>query len=159
MSSIASLPSGAVSSDPPSKQVRTYIDASILLAVIRGPIPYSERALALLAEPDRVFLSSDIVRLETQPKAIFHRQNAEIEFYQRFFEGVIENAVTTPELVNAAFGYATRWNLNGLDALHVAAAIQLNASELVTAERPTSTLARVQTNTLRVVSIRDAAEH
>jgi hypothetical protein len=57
--------------------------------------------------------------------------------------------------VTAAFGYATRWNLNGLDALHVAAAIQLDASELLTAERPTSTLARVRTNALRVISIRD----
>jgi predicted nucleic acid-binding protein len=144
-----------VSSDQSSHVVRTYVDASILLAVIRGPIPYSERALTLLGETNRVFVSSDIVRLETQPKAIFHRQEAEVAFYERFFESVNESINTTPELVTAAFGYATRWNLNGLDALHVAAAIQLDASELLTAERPTSTLARVRTNALRVISIRD----
>ncbi len=75
-----SLPSGVVNSDQPARMIRTYIDASVLIAVIRGPIPYSERALALLSEPERVYLSSDIVQLEVQPKAIFHRQGEEIAF-------------------------------------------------------------------------------
>jgi len=158
MSSIANLPSDTVSEDQPGLPIRTYIDASVLLAVIRGPIPLSERALALLSERHRVFLSSDIVRLETQPKAIFHRQQAEVAFYQRFFDAVTASTETTPALVNAAFRYATQWNLNGLDALHVAAAIELDADELVTAERPTSTLARVHTPTLRIISIREIVE-
>ena len=144
-----------MSSDEHDEVVRTYVDSSVLLAVIRGPEQISDRALALLSESNRVFLSRDIVRLEVLPKAVFHRQEKEAAFYLRYFEDVEASILTTPSLVVAAFEMATHWNLSGLDALHVAAAIELGASELVTAERQTSPLVRVRTPTLRVVSVRD----
>ncbi len=83
--------------------IRTYIDSSILIAVIRGPVQYSENALNVLRSPNRSYVISDIVRLEVLPKAIFHRRELEEQFYERFVASVIEEIATTPELVSAAF--------------------------------------------------------
>lgn len=138
-----------------SQPVRTYVDSSLLIAAVRGPLEYSGQALQRLREERRVYLSSDVVRLEVLPKAIFHRNVDEVAFYERFFASTTTEMLTTPELVAAAQRYAARWNLNGLDALHVAAAIAFNATELITAERPTSPPVRVRTATLIVISVRE----
>lgn len=131
---------------------RTFLDSGVLIAAFRGSRDIASPAIRVLNDSDRVFLTSELVRLEVLPKAVFHRQSLEVEFYLQFFADVAEEARITSELVDQAFTLAARWNLNALDALHIAAAIQLGADEFLTTERPTSPL--IQVSELRIISIR-----
>lgn len=63
----------------------TFIDAGVLIAAARGRTEVSAEALAILDDPDRSFASSEFVRLEVLPKALFNRKSAEAEFYLEFF--------------------------------------------------------------------------
>ena len=67
------------------KRIRSFIDASLLIAAARGNQAISDRALELLDDPGRAFITSDFVCLEVLPKAVFHRQQPEIHFYRAFF--------------------------------------------------------------------------
>lgn len=112
-----------------------------------------ERAMGVLQDPQRSFVSSDLVRLEVLPKALFHHQLQEAALYEHYFSVVVENVDISTELANHAFTLAARWNLNALDALHLAAAILLDADEFVTTERPASPLVAARIDDLRIVTI------
>ena len=51
---------------------RTFCDAGVLIAAARSVGPDRLRALQLLEEPDRVFLTSPFIHLEVVPKTIFY---------------------------------------------------------------------------------------
>jgi hypothetical protein len=52
---------------------RTFLDAVVLIAAIRGsPVPI-ERALEVINDSQRVFIASDFVRLEVLPKPLYFR--------------------------------------------------------------------------------------
>lgn len=68
---------------------RTYIDAGVLIAAVRGSGPIAQRALDILDDPDREFASSIFVKLEVLPKAIYHKSEVEAAFYQAFFDAVL----------------------------------------------------------------------
>jgi predicted nucleic acid-binding protein len=137
----------------------TFIDASALIAATRGSTPTGQRATDIIDDADRILLASDFVRLEVLPKAIFHGRTTEAEFYDAFFGNPLtELAMITSDLIQQAFAIAARWNLNAVDALHVAAAMQMGADEFVTAERPTSSLSRVAEPGLTIISIRSERE-
>ena len=97
----------------------------------------------MLADPERISIASDFVRLEVLPKALFHVNIAEANLYEAFFASAAEWVNTSAEVLAIAFDQARLQNLNAVDALHVAAALQADADELVTTERPTSALLRV----------------
>lgn len=122
---------------------RTYLDAGILIAAIRGLPDLAARILALLADPDREFVSGAFTRLELLPKAVYHRNLAEVAFYQAFFQRVTTWAEPLDRIVELAEQVASRQGLNALDALHVASAILLDADELVTTERSDEPIHRV----------------
>ena len=65
-----------------------YIDSGVLINAFRGDSQVSLQALLILDEPDRRFVSSFFVQLETLPKSIYQRQIAEQDFYQTFFNNV-----------------------------------------------------------------------
>jgi predicted nucleic acid-binding protein len=46
----------------------TFIDSGVLIAAFRGRDELSERAMAVLDDPDRSFASSEFVRLEVLPR-------------------------------------------------------------------------------------------
>lgn len=129
----------------------TYIDAGVLIAVVRGEQPYADRALALLEDPERTLVASTFLRLELLPKAIYHRNRTEVAFYEAFFARVSIWAEPAERVVQVAEQAAADHGLNALDALHVAAAGLLGAEELVTTEGPHKPIRRV-TN-LRVTMI------
>src|ERR1017187_8228928 len=56
--------------------IRTFLDSGILIAAARLVDPGAERALKLLDDPDRVFLTSPFVQLEVVPKAVFFKKLA-----------------------------------------------------------------------------------
>ncbi len=65
--------------------ITTYIDSGVLIAAARGDTQLSTLALPYLADPNREYITSDYVRLEVLPKAVFHKREEEAEFYNEFF--------------------------------------------------------------------------
>lgn len=135
--------------------IRTDVDAGVLIAAGRGKGPGAVPDLVLLDDPDRVFVSSVFVRLEVLPKAIYHRRQEEAAIDRAFFDRVSAWAMPLDRVVAEAEQEAARSGLNGLDALHVAAAVVLRADELVTTERSGKPIHRA--TGVRVVSIYPAA--
>jgi len=131
--------------------IRTYIDAGVLIAAARGEDDVAERALAVLEDSNREFLSSDFLRLEVLPKAIYGNRQAEAEFYEAFFETVVGWANDFAGIVEDAIGGASKIGLSAMDALHVASAKSVHADELVTTERTVKPIHRAER--IRVVSI------
>ena len=66
----------------------TFLDAGVLIAAARGSADASAQAMAILDDPERSFASSDFVRLEVLPKALYNRKAQEVEFYLEFFRAV-----------------------------------------------------------------------
>ena len=62
----------------------------MLIAGIRGTPEIADRAMELLNDPERLFVSSDFVQLEVLPKAVYFRQEAEVSFYRTYFASVTE---------------------------------------------------------------------
>lgn len=129
----------------------TFVDTGILIAAARGAGEMQRRAQTVLFDPDRQFASSAFVRLETLPKPLYFGQQGEVTFYREFFRRVAVWARPTDELIVAAYREAATRGMAAMDALHVAAAIQVGAEELATTERPTKPIHRARG--VRVVTI------
>jgi predicted nucleic acid-binding protein len=130
---------------------RTFVDSGVLIAAARGEDVIAEAALNFLGDSTRVFVSSPFVRLEVLPKAIFNQKTVEAEFYETFFNAVATWATDTDSLIQQAHAIACHYGLAAMDALHVAAAIALDAEDLLTTEKPTKPMYRVPN--LRVISV------
>ena len=115
--------------------IRTYLDAGVLITAARGKAPLATRALDILDDPNRQFVSSVFLKLEVMPKAIYHKKASEVEFYEAVFDAVTDWAESTDEIVERGYSEALAFGLAALDALHVAAAATLGADELVTTEK------------------------
>ena len=121
--------------------IRTFFDSGVLIAAARSLDPDGERALQLLEEPNRVFLTSPFVHLEVVPKAIFFKKRLERSFYDRYFK----NAVWFREVDKievAAQTEAAKAGLGAMDALHLAAAHLSRADEFITTEKPNKAIHR-----------------
>ncbi len=129
----------------------TFVDSSVLLAAARGEDEAYQRAMNVLDDPERSFVSSVYVRLETLPNAVFFDREEEVEACESFFDQVARWVPSSPELSTRAFELACQYGLGAVEALHVAAAEMADA-ELVTAEKPTKPMLRVSSP--RVISIR-----
>ena len=134
------------------KRIKTFIDASLLIAGARGNQDISDRALEVLDDPARSYVTSDFVRLEVLPKAVFHRQEAEVHFYRAFFARAKQTVKASSTLVAQGQKEAEQAGLSAVDALHVAAAKKAKCQELITAEKPDKPLFRVMG--LNIKSIR-----
>jgi predicted nucleic acid-binding protein len=131
----------------------TFIDSGVLITAATGTGEFLEKAMEVLDDPGRTFVSSDYVKLEVLPKAAYHGNEAEAEYYRAFFESVSRWTQPSPDLAMRALDIACRFGLGARDALHVAAAEREGAEELVTSEKRNKPLFRV--TTLQVTSIRD----
>ncbi|MGH8573786.1 MAG: type II toxin-antitoxin system VapC family toxin [Gammaproteobacteria bacterium] len=132
--------------------IRTYLDAGVLIAAVRGQPAPAHSAYELLEDPEREFVASVFLRLEVLPKAIYQRRTAEVEFYRWYFALVVAWANPVDELVSLAERDGARYGLSALDALHVTAASMLGADELVTTEGLRKSIHRA--TSVRVVAIR-----
>ncbi len=135
---------------------RTYIDSGVLIAAIRGIDPIAQQALAILDDPEREFVSSMYVKLEVLPKAVYHKQGIEQEFYTTFFDSVTIWADDWREILRTAYQEACETGINALDALHVASAASVNADELITTELSTKPIHRAKS--VKVISLYAAEE-
>ena len=55
----------------------TFIDSGVLVAASRGVEDLSDKAITILTSGDREFASSQFIRLEVLPKAVYNRQTDE----------------------------------------------------------------------------------
>jgi len=102
---------------------KAYIDSGVLITAFQGIQSASIKAYQILNDENREFASSRFVQLEVLPKATFNKQQEEIEFYETFFLAV------------------NYW----------ATALQIQADELITTEKPTKPMHRVRE--IQIVSI------
>ena len=113
----------------------TFIDASVLINAAVGPNAARRmRALSVLADPNREFVATRFLVLEVIPIPTKFKRNKELAFYERFFKAVT-TWIDEATLIQPSVDLACQHGLGGMDALHLAAAIQLNA-ELISAEKP-----------------------
>ena len=123
--------------------IRTFIDANILIAAATGRDALFDRAWEMLDDPERVFLTSEFVRLEVMPKAVYFQHQDEQDVYVNFFTNLAECVPCSDTLLTQAHLEAESAGLGALDALHVAAAKLGGAEEFVTTERLGTALFRV----------------
>jgi len=131
---------------------KTFVDAGVLIAAARGKADVATHAMKILDDPDREFVASPFLKLEVLPKAVYEKRQAEVEFYETFFNAVTYWAESVNEITKNAYIEACKFGLNAMDALHVAAAISAGAEELITTEKPEKSIHRV--DSINILSIR-----
>ncbi len=124
-----------------SRRIRTFIDSGVLIAAFKGAPQLRERALQVLEDPLRVFLSSPYLRLEVLPKAIFNKQTGERRFYEKFF-ALADSIGDFKKIFDLGESEAARSGVGSMDSLHLAAAHLLRADEFITTERPAKSIHR-----------------
>jgi predicted nucleic acid-binding protein len=132
--------------------VRTYIDSCVLISALRGEKTISDAALSFLYDPLREYVTSDYVKIELLPKATFHQNEDEKNFYEEFFNSSAAHVPSSDELLALAIDEGCKTGMSGLDAIHVACAVVGGAEELITAEKTTKPIHRA--NGVKVISIR-----
>ena len=121
--------------------ILTFCDAGVLIAAARSVGRDGERAVRILEQPNRSFLTSPFVYLEVVPKAIFYKKRLERSFYERYFRNATwYRDVARIEAVAQA--EAAKAGLGAMDALHLAAARLSRADEFITTEKPTKAIHR-----------------
>jgi hypothetical protein len=128
------------------------VDAGVLIAAARGKPDVATHAMRILDDPDREFVASPFLKLEVLPKAVYEKRQAEVEFYETFFNAVTYWVHSVEETAKNAYTEACKFGLNAMDALHVAAAISAGAEELITTEKPEKSIHRV--DSINILSIR-----
>ena len=113
----------------------------MLVIIICEPRPQIEAPLEIrhdntLACSLRDYRPSDHVHISTNPPfdgieknspyPTRYRKSKELRLYERFFQNVITWLDEEP-LIQPALALACQYGLGGMDALHLAAALQLNA--------------------------------
>ncbi|ARV63398.1 nuclease (plasmid) [Nostocales cyanobacterium HT-58-2] len=131
----------------------TFIDSGVLVAAARGVGELSETALSILEDSGREFASSEFIKLEVLPKAIYNKQTEEAEFYEAFFSAVTYWANDLEKVMQDSYSIACQYGLAAMDALHMAAALSVGAEEFVTTEKSTKPMFRV--SDIRVISLFD----
>ncbi|WP_414561712.1 MULTISPECIES: type II toxin-antitoxin system VapC family toxin [unclassified Anabaena] len=130
-----------------------FIDSGVLVTAARGVGEDSEKALEVLADLNREFASSEFIKMEVMPKAIYNRKTAEAEFYESFFSAVTYWANDIEEVIQDAYNIACQHGLAAMDALHIAAALSTGAEEFLTTEKKTKPMFRI--SSINVISIFD----
>ncbi len=69
-------------------QTRTFVDTNVLIVAFHDQGPTGDAAEKILADPDREFIASDIVRLELLPKPDYYEYQAALTFYEDFFSNL-----------------------------------------------------------------------
>jgi len=130
---------------------RTFVDAGVLIAAARGGNVQAARAMEILDDPEREFAASVFLQLEVLPQAVFNKRIAESAFYDAFFSTVTHWATNLNDVTTIAMREASINDVEALDALHVAAAASVGASELITTEKPSRSIHRARG--IKVVTI------
>lgn len=131
--------------------IRTFIDSGVLIYAARGEDAIAEAALQIIEDSNRELASSIFLKLEVLPKAIFNKREKEIRFYEAFFSAVSYWAMDIDLIIANAYQESSQFGLGAMDALHVAAAVSVGATEFITNEKPNKSIHRTQN--IQVISI------
>ena len=137
--------------------ILTFLDAGVLIAAVRGQEDVAARALALLEAPERSFVTSDFLKLEVLPKAIYYQRPAEVALYERYFARARFIPITEA-VIAQAYTEACTFGLSALDALHVTVAKTSGAEAFITTEKPTQPLFRVTGIVIKPLTPESATE-
>lgn len=96
--------------------IRTFLDAGVLIAATRSTGTIGVTALALFNATDRVFVTSECVRMEVLPKALYYYRQAEVALYERFFARAAHIVRYSESLRRQAYTEACTTGLAALDA-------------------------------------------
>jgi predicted nucleic acid-binding protein len=132
-------------------KIRTFVDSGVLIYAARGESDLAKKALAILGDENREFVSSIFLKMEVLPKAIFNKQDEEVEFYSAYFQSVSYWATNLNEIIKLAYQESSIFGLGAMDAFHIAAANLMNATEFITNEKPQKSIHRTQS--IKVISI------
>ena len=131
-----------------ARLIRTFLDSGVLITAYTAQPELMAKALAVLRDPDRVFLSSPFVRHEVCPKAIFNKRHQEYRFCREYFQhAVMFNDVRLA--LERGSRESAKSGVNAMDSIHIAAAHLLDADEFITTEKPTKSIHR--TSLVKVV--------
>ena len=130
--------------------MKTFLDSGILITAWRRN-ELTSVALGILTDDTRQFFTSQLVMLETLPKARFGKQLKEGSFYAGYFSEAAAIEPLSPELGREAEALAAQYGLAGPDSLQIAAAIRHGVREFYTTEKPTKPMFRVKE--LKVISL------
>ncbi len=122
--------------------IRTYLDTNVLIAAALGNQNPSQAALAILADPNRVFVSSIFSRMETLPFPMRRGNNEERDFYLEFYRDVQAWVRDIELIINNAISLSGSENIDIIDACHLVSAISLRADEFITAEKPNNPMVK-----------------
>ncbi|MEA5619657.1 nucleic acid-binding protein [Cronbergia sp. UHCC 0137] len=131
--------------------IRTFIDAGVLICAARSQGESAEKALQILENENREFASSIFLKLEVLPKAIYNHQKSEVKFYEAFFEEVSYWAKDINTIIATAYEQSSKFGVGAMDALHIGAALSVEATEFVTNEKPERSIHR--TPSIKMISI------
>ena len=123
--------------------IRTFLDSGVLFTAIRSTDPDKERALCVIASSERLLITSPFIHLEIMPKAQYHGNSMEKNFYDAYFRGA-EWYEDVDQMLSVVRREAAKCGLSALDALHVAAAFLAGADELITTGKPTKPMFRTK---------------
>jgi predicted nucleic acid-binding protein len=132
-------------------KIRTFLDTGVLISAARGAGKEADTALQIIRDPSREFSSSQFLKLEVLPKAIFNKRTLEAEFYEAYFESVAYWATDIEKLCHAGYREAANFGLGAMDALHVAAAVETDSDEFITSEKLSKSIHR--TRSISIISI------
>jgi predicted nucleic acid-binding protein len=127
----------------------TYMDSGILIALTtQNPPRRASQVANLLGDPNRTFVSSDVLKIEVFPKPTFFRETFSILLLKNFFSICVKHIEISQDLYQKAYAEACKGGLSGMDALHIVSAHEAGAVELITTEKPTK--AMYQTTLVKV---------
>ena len=67
----------------------TFIDSGVLITASQGTEDLSNRAIKAITSVDREYASSQFIKLEILPKALYHSQSNEVEVLQFCINSII----------------------------------------------------------------------
>jgi predicted nucleic acid-binding protein len=122
--------------------LKTFLDSGVLISAWkRGE--FHERAMSMMGDETRDFLTCENVKLEVLPKPAFEKRRSEVEFYNQHFNIASASETFSAELGEAALALAKQFGLAAGDALNLASAIRQGADEFITSELPGKPMFRV----------------
>jgi predicted nucleic acid-binding protein len=133
---------------------RTYLDSGVFLAAHQSSHHSYAAARAVIADPNRVFVVSDILRLELFPKPTYFKNDKELKFLQAFFADAVDDWALNASSFQDCMGLAGQYGLSGSDALQLSAALSLKAEEFISTEKATKPMYRINSSgSIRATSI------
>lgn len=134
--------------------IRTYLDTGVLIAAYQGDHASHEAAIKIITEgAEREFVSSDLVKLELLPKALFNKRDEEFEFYNTFLSNVDVISLDPNSISDGAYKLSSQYGLAACDALHIHTAINSSVAEFITTEKKGKAFFRIPANILTSTTI------